>query len=230
MTGSGNDRWATAAAALPTADRAERELPFWRALVSSFGWRRVADAGCGTGFHASLLRGLGVETVGFDIAVSVVRGGAGDVVGDLGRPPLRPAVFDAALCLGNTVSLLGSRQEQTRALESLASLVRPGGSVLVQGEDVGALVASGPVVRTRALDEGGLHVRVFGRRGRRVQMLAGVVRPGSESPLEATLILPTDRRAMLRSARALGLRPVTLPVAPGASAATWWVAFSVPSP
>jgi SAM-dependent methyltransferase len=211
------------------AERAERERPFWRSLVGALGWRQVADAGCGSGFHVALLRELGVETIGFDMALSVVMNGAGSVVGDLGQPPLRPGTFDAALCLGNTISLVTSREAQTRALASLASLVRPGGSVLVQGEDVGVLVADGPVARTRALEDGKWHVRVFERKGRRVQMLAGVTRPDSETPLEATLILPTTRRTLVRLARTVGLGPIGLPAAPPAGATTWWTAFSAPS-
>ncbi len=227
---AGSERWAVAAAALPTSERAQRERPFWRALAGSLAWRRVADAGCGAGFHVALLRDLGVEAVGFDLALGVVREGAGALVADAGRPPLRPGAFDAALCLGNTVSLLASRAEQARALAALAALVRPGGTLLVQGEDAGALVARGPVVRTRALEDGSSHVRVFERSGRRVRMLAGVVRPGAESPLESTLLLPTSARSVLRLGRALGLEPAALPAAPPGGAAAWWAALSAPSP
>jgi len=225
-----SDGWSAAAAALPTAARAERERPFWSALAVALGWRRVADAGCGSGFHVALLRGLGIETVGFDVALGVVRDGAGALVGDVGRPPLRNGAFDAALCLGNTISLLPSRREQARALAALAGLLRPGGTLLIQGEDVGAMLASGPVVRARTLADGAVHVRVFERRGRRVRMLAGVAREGGESPLEPTTLLPTPRRALTRVAGALGLRSRALPSAPPGGGATWWVALSAPSP
>jgi hypothetical protein len=171
-----------------------------------------------------------VETFGFDVALSVLKGVAGAAAGELGNPPLRPAAFDAVLCLGNTISLLASREEQQRAVASLAALARPGGLVLVQGEDVGALVADGPVVRTRHLEDGELHVRVFERRGRRVQMLAGVVREGSESRLESVIILPTSRRTTLRVGRTQGLNPVALPARPPGGATTWWAALSAPSP
>src|SRR5512136_2401103 len=84
------ESWAIAAAALPTDARSQREVPFWRALVERFGWRRVADAGCGGGFHVALLRGLGVEAVGFDRALSPLAGVSTAVlaVGDLLVPPL----------------------------------------------------------------------------------------------------------------------------------------------
>jgi len=224
------ENWSAVAASLPTAARAARERPFWRTLVSTFRWERVADAGCGAGFHVAMLRELGVETVGFDAALAVVRSGAGTVVGDLGNPPLRPATFDAAVCLGNTVSLLSSRTAQLGALASLAALLRAGGTVLLQGEDVGALVARGPMARTRPLEDGRVHLRVFGRVGRRVQMLAGITDPGTESHLERTLLLPTSLRSILRLAGTLGMKPAALPTAPPGGATTWWAALSAPSP
>ncbi len=225
-----SDGWARTASALPTSERAERERPFWRALAQSFSWRRVADAGCGSGFHVALLGEIGISAVGFDLALPVVRSGAGALVGDAGRPPLRPGAFDAALCLGNTISLMGSRDDQRSALVSLTALLRPGGALVVQGEDVGALVAHGPFVRARPLAGGDVHVRVFERRGRRVRMLAGVARPGAESSLECTDLLPTSRRSLLRLAAALGLEPRSLPAAPPGGPATWWAALTAPSP
>jgi len=225
-----SEGWSAAAAALPSAARAERERPFWRALAHAFGWRRVADAGCGSGFHVGLLRGLGVEAFGFDAVLSVLKGVGGSAAGDVAEPPLRASAFDAVLCLGNTISLLESRAAQRRAVASLAALLRPAGILLVQGEDVAAIVASGPVARTRSLGDGGVHLRVFEPSGRRVRMLAGVVRADAEARLDGTLILPTSRRAALALGRAAGLRPTRLPADPPGGAATWWAALSAPSP
>lgn len=225
-----SERWAAVAASVPTEARAQRERPFWRELVRSFGWRRIADAGCGSGFHVSLLRGLGVEVVGFDVAIAVVRGGAASLVGDIQCPPLRAAAFDAVLCLGNTLSLLPSRSVQRSAVAALALPLRGGGTLVVQGEDVGRLVAGGPVVRTRTLAGSEVHLRVFERAGRRVTMLAGVVTPGRESGLEGTLLLPTSSRTVVKMGRLAGLVPVPLPVAPPGGGESWWTALSAPSP
>lgn len=230
MPDSGN--WAAVAAALPMAARAERERPFWQGLATSWGWRRVADAGCGAGFHVRLLGEIGVEAIGFDAALAAVRDQRGTrlVVGDIVSPPLREKAFDAALCLGNTLSVLPSRVAQHAALGALARVVRPGGVVLLQGENAGELVANGPIVRTRRLSDSALHVRVFERSGRRVRMLAGVVRDGAESPLETTMLLPTSPAVLARMARDLGLERVALPLTPPGSGVTWWVALSAPSP
>jgi SAM-dependent methyltransferase len=222
--------WAAVAAALPQAARAERERPFWRTLAASWGWRRVLDAGCGSGFHLGLLRELEVQGVGFDVALGAVAGRSlsGVAVGDLLHPPLRESVFDAALCLGNTFSLLPGRSAQREALAALAGLVRPGGIGLLQGEDAGALVTGGPLVRTRPVDGAGVHVRVFERVGRRVRMLAAVVRDGAEARLEEAWLLPTSPRSLARVAHGLPLAAAALPaVAP--AGAGWWAVFSVRS-
>lgn len=223
------DNWATVAAALPQEARAERERPFWQALAGNFGWHRVVDAGCGAGFHLGLLRELGVHAVGFDAAVSALalRPIGSVAVGDLLHPPLRESAFDAALCLGNTFSLLPSRSAQREALAALAGLVRPGGVVLLQGEDAGALVSGGALVRTRRIDATTVHVRVFERVGRRVRMLAGVVRPGEEARLAVSWLLPTSPAALARPARGLGLLPVMLPLPAPGGGTSWWASFSL---
>lgn len=226
MSRDGADSWAEAAAALPTGERAARERPFWQALIGAWGWRRVADAGCGAGFHLELLRGLGVAATGFDLAVAALPRHGGAVAGDLLAPPLRPRAFDAALCLGNTLSLLADRSAQRRALAALAGLVRPGGVVVLQGEDAGALVRQGAVARTRQLESGGTHVRVFERRGWRVRMLAGVAN-GSRASLAEAWLVPTAADDVVRAARSLGLRRVGLPAQPPGSDVGWWVALSV---
>ncbi len=220
--------WAATAAALPQAARLERERPFWTALRDIWGWRRVADAGCGAGFHTVLLRELGVAVSGFDLAIAALVTGErrGVAVGDVTCPPFRNGRFDAVLCLGNTMSLLPDLGAQRRALAGMAGLLRPRGVVLVQGEDASAVARGGPLVRGRALDEGAMHVRVFEARGRRVRMLAGVARPGFESPLHEVWLLPTSPERLARVAKPSGLRPVKLLASPPAGAG-WWAAFAV---
>jgi SAM-dependent methyltransferase len=228
---SASDGWAAAAAVVPQAARAERERPFWHAMVAHFGWRTVADAGCGAGFHLSLLRDLGVDGVGFDAALGVLAGHlvAKAAGADLLRPPFADGAFDAALCLGNTISLLPSRAAQREGLAALMRVTRAGGLVLLQGEDAGNLAAAGPMVRTRRLDETSVHVRVFERVGRKVRMLTGVAREGHDATLEEARLLPTSERTLSRMAGGLGLVRAALPAPPPGGTAAWWAAFSVPS-
>lgn len=229
---SDSDRWARAAAALPTSARADRERRFWDALVRAWRWRRVVDAGCGAGFHLRLLAELGVGAVGFDLALATLPRGlaARAFAADLLHPALRAGAFDAALCLGNTFSLLASRLAQRDAIGALAALVREGGTVLVQGEDVGALTDGGPVVRSRRLENGMRHVRLFDRIGRRVAMYAGVVGDDAAASFGRTSLLPTPASVVARMGRAVGLAPVGLPVDPPGEGGSWWVALNAPSP
>jgi SAM-dependent methyltransferase len=223
------ERWAGSAASLPTDERSRREAPFWQRLAADLGWETVVDAGCGAGFHVRLLRALGVRVHGCDLALDALLAGErhGVAAGDLLAPPLRAGAADAVLCLGNTFSLLPSRSAQRQALASLATLLRPGGTLLLQGEDAAAAVADGPLLRTRSLADGSVHVRAFERRGARVRMLAGAAAPGAEAPLHGVWLLPTNAASLARLARPLGLRPAALPVKPPGDAVTWWVLLQV---
>lgn len=219
------DGFAGVVAALPEEQRRHREREFWEQLAAAHGWERVADAGCGAGFHRRILVSLGVRAVGFDLALAPLVAGRGEplAVADVLAPALRPRSFDAVLFVGNTLSLLADRATQGQAFAALAALLRPGGMLVVQAEDAGSIVRDGAVLRTRALGDGRVHVRVFEGRGGRVRMLAGLVRPGEEAKLEGVWLLPTTAARAVALARPLGLVPVPLPLPPGGAAASWWL-------
>ncbi len=228
---SAGQRWATLLA-LPEGDRERRERPFWAALAGSEHWRLVLDAGCGGGFHLHLLAGLGVTALGMDavLAPLALRRQRRAVAADLTAPPFRAFAADAVICLGNTLSLLASRAAQRLAVEQLAALVRPGGVVLLQGEDAAASSRENPLARTRDLGDGRIHLRVFRRHGKRVQMLVGLVPSNGEAELETATLLPTSGAGLLRLGVALGLESVALPATPPGGPSTWWVALRVPTP
>jgi SAM-dependent methyltransferase len=100
--------------------------------------QRVLDAGCGPGRHAHALASRGLDVVGIDLAARFVElaaegeSAARFVRADVRRPPLRPASFDAVVCLGQGgFGLLGGGAEETYALSALAALLRPGAPLVV---------------------------------------------------------------------------------------------------
>ncbi len=102
-------------------------------------------------------------------------------------------------------------------------MLRPGGALLLQGEDTGALVADGPVVRTRTLSDGSVHVRAFERRGARVRMLAGVMVPNGETSAHGVWLLPTSAAGLEELARSRRLTPLPLPMGAPGGGVTWWL-------
>lgn len=95
---------------------------------------RILDVGCGAGRHAAVLTEQGHQVVGIDhspgaVLVAMDRGvdaREADVLAlseDLGT-------FDSILLLGNNLGLLGSREQASVVLETLARLANPGARLI----------------------------------------------------------------------------------------------------
>src|SRR5688500_11628483 len=119
----------------------EQEVDF---LVDTLGLEpgmRLLDAGCGPGRHIAATTRRGIETVGLDLAEAFCRlVVAGDppapaIVADIRQIPAAPR-FDAviSLCQGG-FGLLGGPgapiDADLRALQELASVLKPGGRLAV---------------------------------------------------------------------------------------------------
>ncbi len=124
--------------------RLSHELPFFFHLFDRHGVRRVLDAACGTGHHAIALAQQGYQVVGADLSPAMVErarenaSAAGvDVVfavaglGDLATL----GVFDAAICLGNSLPHLLTAEAVNRALADFATVLRPGGLLVIQNRN-----------------------------------------------------------------------------------------------
>ena len=106
------------------------------------GYGRALDAGCGTGFQAALLTGLGYETHGLDIAAGMLAVARRRlpkmpaVQGTIEALPYQTGVFDAVVCCGSTLSFAG---DAARALREFGRVLRLGGLLLLECEHRGRL-------------------------------------------------------------------------------------------
>jgi glycine/sarcosine N-methyltransferase len=126
--------------------RLSTEGPFLRAQLEAVGARHVLDAACGSGGHALWLARHGYEIAGADVSpvminlarqkASAARLGVELFVADLAD--LQPndletaTPYDAVLCLGNSLPHLLTQDDLVAALRSMASVLRPGGLLVLQ--------------------------------------------------------------------------------------------------
>ena len=119
--------------------RLGREIPGLLQRLHAAGARRILDAGCGTGRHVATLREEGFLAYGADASDEMVARakafGSPEWfcewrMGDTPPTDLK-APFDAAICLGNTWSMLTEKEDAERAAAALHGLLRPGAPLLV---------------------------------------------------------------------------------------------------
>lgn len=134
-------------------NRLRYELPFIEARLKPLGSRmRVLDAACGTGRHAIALAQRGFEVAGADLSSGMVerarangkmakveihfeQAGFGELSKTFGE-----GLFDAVLCLGNSLPHVLSVLELQRAIGDFAACLRPGGLVMIQNRNFDAVM------------------------------------------------------------------------------------------
>jgi SAM-dependent methyltransferase len=95
------------------------------------------DAGCGTGFQAAVLDGLGYRTHGIDASAALLAlarrrlPAVAFVHGRLEALPYVDGAFDAVACCGSTLSFVA---EPAAAVNELGRVLRPGGRLLLEVE------------------------------------------------------------------------------------------------
>jgi glycine/sarcosine N-methyltransferase len=121
--------------------RLANEEPFYRRLFARLAAQRVLDAACGTGRHAAMFHGWSLRVEGADVSPAMIaraRGLFGEpeglrwVVRGFDQPVETQEPFDAAICVGNSLSLAPDMVAVRAAIHELLAAVRPGGILVVQ--------------------------------------------------------------------------------------------------
>jgi glycine/sarcosine N-methyltransferase len=131
--------------------RLAREGGFFRHVFDEAGARRVLDAACGTGMHAISFAREGVKCAGADVSpVMIARarenaraaGVEADfrVAGFGGMAAVFDGPFDAVTCLGNSLPHCADAAALRACLGDFASLLRPGGILVIQNRNYDRLL------------------------------------------------------------------------------------------
>lgn len=124
--------------------RLSLELPFIRRALEQAHARTVLDVACGSGHHAIALAREGYIVRGTDISPEMIaqarRNAAQAQVSvqfeqsDLAAPGTRSMnrIFDAVLCLGNSLPHVLTEAEQLGALHAMRDQLREGGVLVLQ--------------------------------------------------------------------------------------------------
>lgn len=190
--------------------RLANEAPFFRRMFDRVGVHRVVDVACGTGRHAALFHSWQLEVQGADLSPQMIaraRANFGEpdglswVVRGFHEAVQPAAAFDAAVCIGNSLTLARDLLVVERGVEQLLAAVRPGGVVLIQILNLWRL-PDGPCqwqkFQSATLPQG------------EVRIIKGVHRSNARGFVELLVLEPNGGLLRSDSVRFLGLESVEL--------------------
>ncbi|MCL2648927.1 MAG: class I SAM-dependent methyltransferase [Phycisphaerales bacterium] len=192
--------------------RLANETPFYKRLFAQAGVKRVLDAACGTGHHAAMFHEWGMAVEAADVAEAMIvqaRERFGTPVGlewvvrgfDVPWVGEKKAMFDAVICVGNSLALAGDRAVVGKTLDNMLAVLRTGGVAVVQ------------VLNVQALPEGAVQwqkSKLVTLKGSPQVVVKGVHRVGSDGYVELLVIDPATGKMQADSARFLGLSALEL--------------------
>ncbi len=130
------------------------ELPFLEEKLSSAGARTVLDAACGTGRHALELAKRGFSVSASDSSAGMIAqaksnasaAGIGVRFEQAGFGEMRrtfgTAVFEALLCLGNSLPHIPAPDGLISTLRDFSGCLKPGGLLILQNRNFDRLLAT----------------------------------------------------------------------------------------
>lgn len=143
------------------AGRIERERKLLTDCYGRAPGHRVVDLACGTGLHALFFAELGGLVTALDVSAQMIaraekgrpHASVNYRVGDMRE--LEGGPWDLAVCLGNSLSLLGSIDEVKQVFARVRDCLAPGGIWLVQVLNYGGKAARQPRHRIERKAAGG---------------------------------------------------------------------------
>jgi glycine/sarcosine N-methyltransferase len=128
------------------------ELPLIERILSAHRAQRILDVACGTGQHAIALASQGYEVTGADLSQGMIEQAKANAAAQANHPQFLVAGFgelasktesryDALLCLGSSLPHVLTEDTLREALADFATVLRPGGSLLIQNRNMDAVVA-----------------------------------------------------------------------------------------
>jgi glycine/sarcosine N-methyltransferase len=121
--------------------RLAHEESFYRRLFDQYGVRSLVDVACGTGRHAAMFHSWGLRVESADLSPAMIDraralfgepAGLRWVVRSFDQPIDAAEPFDAALCVGNSLSLAPDMATVAQAIAHMLAAVRLGGVIVVQ--------------------------------------------------------------------------------------------------
>lgn len=168
--------------------RLAREMPFLLTCLKQRSCSNVADVACGIGMHAVALAEAGLSVTAIDPDPALLEAAKRSAAEKKQSLSFREAAFedlpadlagrfDAAFCLGNSISLVEPGEALRKAVQGFSALLEPGGLGVMHTINYPVLAerAEEPWGPVRVLEDGAL-------------MLKGFI-PRAQGPWEVVLIL-----------------------------------------
>ena len=106
-----------------------RHLRKWEEyVIKRFAKGKVLDIGCGTGYHMSFLKSLGMDAIGVDISTEMLLSNnhRNLIRADANRLPFMEKSFDTVICMFSTLNMLDEK-----AIEEMSFVLKEKGNLII---------------------------------------------------------------------------------------------------